>query len=201
MYGDSTVRRPVRITGINSGLKAAGEEFIYGIYDGFSGLILQPYTGARDEGLVGFIKGVGMGLTGFFLKDLAAIIGPFGHTFKGVHKEFKKYKQPTNFIRKARVLEGQRDLDNLNKEDSKTIYDSVHNSWSVLQQISDLLKKRRSSGLRDQVRMIKQRRLWKKSGGFDNIKIAEKVLEALKKGEDLSHISAFKSKSEPSKIF
>ncbi|POS86223.1 hypothetical protein EPUL_000395, partial [Erysiphe pulchra] len=192
LYGDRTVRRPVRITGLKSGLKAAGEEFVYGIYDGVSGLVLQPYNGARDEGLVGFIKGVGMGLTGFFLKDLAAIIGPFGHTFKGVHKEFKKYKQPTNFIRKARILEGQRDLDNINKEDIKRIYDSVHNGWSVLQQISDLLEERRSSGLRDQVLTIQERRSWKKSGGFDNIKIAEKVLEALKKGEDLSQIPAFK---------
>ncbi|RKF61110.1 UDP-glucose,sterol transferase [Erysiphe neolycopersici] len=192
LYGDSTVRRPVRITGIKSGLKAASEEFVYGIYGGVSGLILQPYTGARDEGLVGFIKGVGMGLTGFVLKDLAAIIGPFGHTFKGVHKEIKKYKQPTNFIRKARILEGQRDLDKINKEGNKRIYDSVHNGWLVLKQISDLLEEKRSSGLLDQALTIQERRLWKKSGVFENIKIAENVLEALKKGENLSNISTFK---------
>jgi hypothetical protein len=101
LYGDTTVRRPARIIGMKSGLKAAGKEFVFGIYDGFSGLVLQPYTGARDNGPIGFMKGVGMGLTGFVSKDLAAIIGPFGYTAKGLHKEVLKGKQPTNFIRKA----------------------------------------------------------------------------------------------------
>jgi hypothetical protein len=83
---------------MKSGLKAAGEEFILGIYDGFTGLVVQPYTGARDGGATGFVKGVGMGLTGFVLKDLAAIFGPFGYTFKGVHKELLKGRQPTKFV-------------------------------------------------------------------------------------------------------
>ena len=64
------VSRPTRVTGYKSGLKAAGSEFVYGIYDGFSGLVVQPYTGARDNGTVGFVKGVGMGFGGFVLKDL-----------------------------------------------------------------------------------------------------------------------------------
>ena len=95
---------------MKSGLKAAGQEFVYGIYDGVTGLVTQPYTGARDGGAAGFVKGVGMGLTGFVLKDISAIIGPFGYTFKGIHKELLKGNQPTKFIRKARILEGQRDL-------------------------------------------------------------------------------------------
>jgi len=53
LYGDTTVRRPIRITGIKSGLKAAGDEFVFGIYDGFSGLVVQPYKGAREKGATG----------------------------------------------------------------------------------------------------------------------------------------------------
>ena len=45
LYGDTTVRRPTRITGMKSGLKAAGEEFAYGVYDGVTGLVTQPYYG------------------------------------------------------------------------------------------------------------------------------------------------------------
>jgi hypothetical protein len=104
---------------MKSGLKAAGEEFVFGIYDGVTGLVVQPYTGARDGGATGFVKGVGMGLTGFVLKDLAAIFGPFGYTFKGVHKELLKGRQPTKFIRRARILEGQRDLGDLDEQETK----------------------------------------------------------------------------------
>ena len=44
-----------------------------------------------------------MGLTGFVLKDISAIIGQLGYTLKGLHKELSKGKQPTHFIRKARL--------------------------------------------------------------------------------------------------
>ena len=47
-----------------------------------------------------------MGVTGFVLKDLAAILGPFGYTLKDIQKELLKSKQPTAFIRKARILQG-----------------------------------------------------------------------------------------------
>ena len=48
LYGDTTVRRPTRITGMKSGLKAAGEEFVYGVYDGVTGLVMQPYHGVSS---------------------------------------------------------------------------------------------------------------------------------------------------------
>lgn len=61
LYGDETVRRPVRITGIRSGLVASRNEFFYGIYDGFTGVVTQPYHGAKERGVLGFVDGVGMG--------------------------------------------------------------------------------------------------------------------------------------------
>lgn len=61
LYGDETVRRPVRITGIHSGLVASRNEFFYGIYDGFTGVVTQPYHGAKERGVLGFVDGVGMG--------------------------------------------------------------------------------------------------------------------------------------------
>jgi len=39
-------------------------------------LFYSPITVPKKNGAVGFAKGVGMGLTGFVLKDLAAIFGP-----------------------------------------------------------------------------------------------------------------------------
>jgi hypothetical protein len=59
------------------------------------------------------------------LKDLAAIIGPFGYTFKVVHKELLKGRQPTKFIRKAHILEGQRDLHALDDQETKKVIEAV----------------------------------------------------------------------------
>ncbi|KAF4617008.1 hypothetical protein G7Y89_g15141 [Cudoniella acicularis] len=194
LYGDTTVRRPTRITGIKSGLKAAGEEFVFGIYDGFSGLVVQPYTGARDSGPFGFVKGVGMGLTGFVLKDLAAIVGPFGYTLKGVHKELLKGKQPTHFIRKARVLEGSRQLQALDGTETKKAVDAVCHGWSVVQQIWALMDEHRSHGLKGRVRLLRERRTWRVNGAFEDVEMAEKALEARRKGESLESI--FKQQRE-----
>ena len=99
-----------------------------------TGLVVQPYTGARDDGAVGLVKGVGMGDFGFVLKDLAAIFGPFGYTFKGLHKELLKRKQPTHFIRKARIMQGERDLNTCSKVAQKKASEAVDHGWSVVQQ-------------------------------------------------------------------
>src|SRR5690606_23557392 len=109
LYGDDTVRKPLRITGIRSGLKAARKEFVYGVYDGFTGVVRLPIRGARNRGVIGFIKGTGMGLLGLVVKNIAAIIGPFGYALKGVSKQIERRKNPSKFIRRARILEGQRE--------------------------------------------------------------------------------------------
>lgn len=38
------------------------------MYDGISGLVTQPFKGARKEGTAGFFKGIGKGVGGIVLK-------------------------------------------------------------------------------------------------------------------------------------
>jgi hypothetical protein len=190
LYGDQTVRKPTRITGMKSGLKAAGEEFVFGIYDGVTGVVVQPYTGARDRGAIGFIKGVGMGLTGFVLKNLAAIIGPFGYTLKGIHKELSKKNQPTHFIRKARIRQGQRDLAQAKPEQRKKYEQAVAHGWSVVQQIWEVMDEKHAHGMRSRIQAMKERKTWRANGAFENIEMAEKALAARKKGESLDEVFA-----------
>jgi len=190
LYGDTTVRRPTRITGFKSGLKAAGQEFTFGIYDGVTGLVTQPYTGARDNGPVGFVKGVGMGLTGFVLKDLAAIVGPFGYTFKGIHKELQKSNQPTHFIRKARIMEGQRDLYALDEKEAKKVAETVNHGWQVVQDVFAIMEEKRAHGLRGRLHVMKERKTWRVNGAFENVEMAEKALEASRRGESLEGVFA-----------
>lgn len=195
LYGDTTVRRPTRITGYKSGLKAAGEEFIFGIYDGVTGLVVQPYTGARDHGALGFVKGVGMGLTGFVLKDISAIIGPFGYTLKGVHKELVKSKQPTAFIRKARILQGQRDINQLEDKpkEKKELEDRLEHGWDIISQVWKLMdEKRRGGGLgiKGRIKVMRERRTWHANGAFEGVAAAERALNARREGgqEELERV-------------
>jgi hypothetical protein len=171
--------RPTRITGYKSGLKAAGQECVFGIYDGVTGLVVQPYTGARDYG---------MGLTGFVLKDLAAIFGPFGYTLKGVHKEPLKHKQPTHFIRKAQIIQGQRDAIELDTSEKKKVNEAVSHGWSVVLQVWDIMEEKRTHCLKGRIHFLRERKMWRANGAFENVWMAEKALEARRKGESLEGV-------------
>lgn len=68
LYNDTTVRPKENVTGLQSGLKAAGMDFAHGIYDGVTGVVTQPINGAKEGGVAGFVAGVGKGLSGLVLK-------------------------------------------------------------------------------------------------------------------------------------
>jgi hypothetical protein len=78
--------------------------------DGVSGLVTQPYNGAKNNGVIGAVRGVGFGIGGFVLKDIAALFGPLAYTMKGLDAEYMKRYQPTNYLRRARIAEGQKEL-------------------------------------------------------------------------------------------
>ncbi|KAF2703321.1 glycosyltransferase family 1 protein [Pleomassaria siparia CBS 279.74] len=113
LYGDETVRRPPRITGFHSGLRAGRDEFVYGIKDGVTGLWKLPVKGAKEGGVLGCMRGVGMGVGGLVLKDIAAFLGPATYFMKGLDEEAGKKHQPTAFIRRARIIQGQNEINGL----------------------------------------------------------------------------------------
>ncbi|MCJ1359211.1 MAG: hypothetical protein MMC33_009211 [Icmadophila ericetorum] len=184
LYGDSTVRKPRRISGIQSGLRAAGEEFVYGVYDGVSGLVTHPYQGAKKDGAKGFTKGIGKGIGGFVLKDLSAIFGPFGYTLKGIHKELIKGRQPTHFIRMARMIQGDQDLKNLSDADRETTYNTINKAWKTITGVKREFDAMKERGLRGRIAQYRERREWRKHGAFENVKQANRALEARKQGKD-----------------
>lgn len=108
LYGDDTVRPSDKVTGIQSGFKAAGKEFGYGLYDGITGLVTQPIAGAKKEGGVGFLKGAAKGVGGFLLKPGAAMWGLPGYTAKGIYAELQKHfgSSVQNYIIAARTAQG-----------------------------------------------------------------------------------------------
>ena len=188
LYGDSTVRRPTRISGIQSGLKAAGEEFAFGIYDGWTGLATQPYQGAKKEGAIGFAKGVGKGFGGFVLKDLAALTAPFGYTLKGIHKELVKGQQPTGFIRKARIIQGQKDLRHLQGKEREGAVEATSKGWHIITGIRDEVFTTDKKNLKQRWMMHKEKKKWSKHGAFENVEQASKALDAKKKGKSFDEV-------------
>ena len=137
-----------------------------------------------------------MGFTGFILKDLAAIFGPFAYTAKGLHKQMTRHKQPTSFIRKARIMQGQRDLRQCNETEKQKAMEMVSHGWSIVQQFWALMDQKHGEGLTGKVAAKKERNAWKLSGAFENVQMAEKALEASKHGESLEGVFAEQEKEK-----
>lgn len=131
-----------------------------------------------------------MGLTGFVLKNISAIIGPFGYTMKGFHKELQKSHQPTHFIRKARILEGTRDLNELDEKQKRKSEQMVDHGWKVIQEIWKVMDEKKKHGVFGRVKERHERKNWRENGVFENVKMAERVLEANRRGENIDEVFA-----------
>ncbi|RYO97418.1 hypothetical protein DL763_002767 [Monosporascus cannonballus] len=143
LYGDDTVRTPTRVTGIKSGLRAARSEFIYGIYDRWTGLVRLPVRGARERGFKGALAGVGMGITGFVLKDLAAILGPFSYALKGIAKQAERrgsrLEKTRRLIRRARIVQVKREIAALDDAERERVMRDVLAGWKIMRALADLV--------------------------------------------------------------
>ncbi|KAI0473713.1 hypothetical protein GGR56DRAFT_546540 [Xylariaceae sp. FL0804] len=114
LYHDETVRPKEKVTSFSSGLKVAGKEFGYGMYDGISGLVTQPLRGAEKEGGVGLLKGVGKGIGGLILKPSAAFWSIPAYSMAGVHAEIRSMfaQSAHKYIVASRIFQGNDDFSN-----------------------------------------------------------------------------------------
>jgi hypothetical protein len=206
LYGDASVRKPVRITGMHSGSRAAGQELLYGIYDGWTGLVTQPMHGWQDgKNKHGKFAGLGIGaargIGGFVLKDISAIITPPFLLAQGVRKEItKRMGGPgtTFFIRRAHIVQGQKDMQALREFDqnNKTSNTSetermVIEGWKVMKEAWDVRKKeeRHHGGrIRGRLSVSKQEKVWEDNGALENVNATRRAIEAKKEGKDIEKV-------------
>ena len=66
-----------------SGMGYGGLAFAKGIVFGITGLVTQPYKGAKKSGAKGAAVGVGKGLIGLVAKPVAGTVGLVGCTVEG----------------------------------------------------------------------------------------------------------------------
>ncbi|KAI0839226.1 glycosyltransferase family 1 protein [Hypoxylon sp. FL0890] len=123
LYNDDTVRPVERVTDFTSGLKVAGKEFGFGMYDGITGLVTQPIRGAEKEGAVGLLKGFGKGIGGLILKPSAAIWALPAYPMQGVHAEIRSFfaQSAQKYIIASRISQGQDDFANASPEEREDI--------------------------------------------------------------------------------
>ena len=122
LYGDKTVRpTPYRITGFRSGCKVAGSEFYHGFYDGVTGLVRLPQIEVLEKGKSGLLLGVGMGIGGLVIKPIAGTMGLTAYPGKGffvsMRKRFRDTQRTQRWIRKARISQGVKDVEELKHRD------------------------------------------------------------------------------------
>ncbi|KAF2417409.1 UDP-Glycosyltransferase/glycogen phosphorylase [Tothia fuscella] len=208
LYGDETVRTPIRISGFKSGVKAGRDEFVYGIYDGFTGVVRLPYKGAKEKGVLGCLDGFGMGVGGLVLKNIAAFFGPFAYVSKGIHKELQKSRQPTAFLRKARIVQGSKEIKALKDSDQgiaksafdtvywpregetmKSIEEKVEHGWRIVVEVLDDAEKKKNQGLiSGRLAFKKERQKWRENSALESVGTAEKALNAKKEGRDVDDV-------------
>ncbi|KAI9044678.1 putative UDP-glucose,sterol transferase [Aspergillus affinis] len=112
LYHDRTVKETPRVLGVKSGFRAAGTEFTEGFYNGITGLVTQPFNGAKKTGPRGFIKGIGKGMGGVVFKPVAGVWGLAGYPLDGMHKSLRKSlsKSKTKDILKSRIAQGMEEM-------------------------------------------------------------------------------------------
>ena len=67
LYGDE-VKEHGNVQDWKSGATVAGKNFVHGMVDGVSDLVMQPYQGGQQEGVKGVVKGLAKGTLGMTTK-------------------------------------------------------------------------------------------------------------------------------------
>ncbi|KAJ4050970.1 hypothetical protein NW756_003883 [Fusarium oxysporum] len=98
LYGEK-VQDHGPVTDWKSGGTVAAKNFGVGFYEGVTDIVTKPMKGAKEEGALGFFKGVGKGSLNMVAKPGSAMFGLLAYPAQGVYKSVKSMK--TN---KAREL-------------------------------------------------------------------------------------------------
>ncbi|KAH7142697.1 hypothetical protein B0J13DRAFT_636314 [Dactylonectria estremocensis] len=111
LYHDDLIRPVEKVTSLGTGIKVAGKGLGYGVFDGITGLVIQPWKGAEKEGAQGLVKGIGKGIGGFLMKPAAGICGFPAYAMQGVNAEFTNFftRDILKHIVSSRAIQGQRE--------------------------------------------------------------------------------------------
>ncbi|XP_058806498.1 intermembrane lipid transfer protein Vps13 isoform X2 [Phymastichus coffea] len=85
---------------LQEGLARSGKSLISGVFDGVTGVVTKPISGAKEEGVEGFFKGFGKGVVGLVTRPTSGIVdfasGSFGAVRRAtdLNEETKRVRPP-----------------------------------------------------------------------------------------------------------
>ncbi|KAH4809584.1 hypothetical protein HBH61_110370 [Parastagonospora nodorum] len=129
LYG-AEVRQVDKVTDFQSGVRTAAKEFGFGLYDGITGIVTDPYKGAKKEGAVGFVKGVGQGIFSVPFRVMGGAWAVPGYAMKGIYQEMIKGKGKAvqNYIIAARIAQGYDEANGLSTRER----DAIVSQWKYV---------------------------------------------------------------------
>ncbi|KAH8734160.1 hypothetical protein BGZ61DRAFT_566508 [Ilyonectria robusta] len=113
-YGGG-VRDHGPVTDAKSGMIVAGKTFAWGFIDGISDIVVQPYKGAKKDGALGAVKGLGKGAMSLATKSGAGMFGVFAYPSAGISKSLRTAVHSTTrkAIAHERHIEGVWMMENM----------------------------------------------------------------------------------------
>ncbi|CAO2657845.1 Nn.00g071050.m01.CDS01 [Neocucurbitaria sp. VM-36] len=129
LYG-AEVRQVDKVTDLQSGLRTAAKEFGFGLYDGITGIVTDPYKGAKKEGGIGFVKGVGRGIMSVPFRVMGGAWSVPGYAMKGLYQEMikSKGKSVQNYIIAARIAQGYDEASSITAQER----DDIVSRWKYV---------------------------------------------------------------------
>ncbi|KAH6874369.1 hypothetical protein B0T10DRAFT_498827, partial [Thelonectria olida] len=103
LYGDTT-EDPGKVKDWKDGATVAAKNFGLGFYHGVTGVVTKPIEGAKEEGGVGLLKGLGKGSLGLVTKPGSAMFGLLAYPAQGVYKSIKSSRSSS--VNRA-ILDGR----------------------------------------------------------------------------------------------
>ncbi|PNS19049.1 Sterol 3-beta-glucosyltransferase [Sphaceloma murrayae] len=202
LYGDSTVRKPLRINGIKSGMRAARNEFCFGIYDGVTGIVTQPFNGVKyADGaaakFANFWTGFGKGIGGAALKPTSAFISTPAFFGQGLRKEIRRrtrgpVARGNAWVRKAHIIQGQKDIKAIKDLDDgeKKLEEAqkrVDDGWKTMNEVWAVAAQYKKAGgkVMGAWRVKREQKKWERTGALENVSATERALESAKNRKDL----------------
>jgi hypothetical protein len=91
--------------GVLSGLKAGGESMLTGIASGVGGLVSRPLDGMKEDGVLGFMKGLGLGAVEAVFKPVVGLTDGVANIAHGISNEVNHiHKNIPEVVRPQRAL-------------------------------------------------------------------------------------------------
>lgn len=108
LYG-SSVRPQKNVTGFGTGLIEGGKALFWGVSDGVTGLITEPYRGAKEDGAIGAVKGTARSLGNLHIKPFSGLLGVVSLPLQGAWRSVRspRSQNQERAQRHIRTAEGQ----------------------------------------------------------------------------------------------